>query len=68
MKDKKIVFYTIYEEKNNDLKLLNQFDNLEQLSDFLQVKKKSLKNMIYLKSKIKDKYIIYKDTILLSEI
>jgi len=68
MKDKKIVFYSVYEEKNNDLKLVSQFDCLDDISKHLQVKKVNLKNMISQKKKIKDKYIIYKDYMLSSEI
>lgn len=68
MKNKKIVFYTIYEEKNEDLKYITNFDNLEQISDFLQTKKTSLKSMISQHKKIKDKYIIKKDYLLESEL
>ena len=70
MKDKKIVFYTIYEEeeKTKDLKNIANFDNLQEISDYLQVKKATLKSMITQKNKIKDKYIIIKDYILESEI
>lgn len=63
MKDKKIVFYTLYKEdtKTNDLKLVSQFDNLDDISEHLNIKKSTLKSEISQKKKIKDTYIIYKD-------
>ena len=68
--NKKIVFYTIYEEeeKTKDLKNIANFDNLEQVANYINIKKSSLKSMITQKNKIKDKYIIFKDYLLENEI
>lgn len=63
MKNKKIVFYSIYKEDNNDLQLISQLDNLDSIADYLNIKKASLKVMISKRQKIKDKYIIFKDYI-----
>ena len=66
--NKKIVFYTIYKEKNNDLQLISQCDSLEEISKKLNIKKSTLKSEISQKNKIKDLYFIYKDYILENEI
>lgn len=70
MKNKKIVFYTLYKEdtKTNDLKCISQFDSLDDISKHLNIKKSTLKSEISQKKKIKDLYFIYKDYILSSEI
>lgn len=70
MKNKKIVFYTLYKEdtKTNDLKCISQFDNLDDISEHLNIKKSTLKSEISQKKKIKDLYFIYKDYILSNEI
>ena len=63
VKKKNIIFYTIYEDVGDDLKLITQFNTLDEISEHLKMKKKTIKNMIYLKQRIKDKYIIYRDAI-----
>ena len=68
MKDKKIVFYTIYKENNNDLQLISQCDTLQEIADKLKIKKQTLKSQISQKQKIQDKYIIVKDYIFTSEL
>ena len=68
MKNKKIVFYTIYKESNNDLQAINQFDTLQEIADFLQVKKSVLKVMISKGQSIKNQYKIIKDYILTNEL
>lgn len=61
--NKKIVFYTIYKEDNNDLQYITNFDKLDDISNYLNIKKSSLKVMISKKQKIKDQFIIIKDFI-----
>ena len=68
MKNNKIVFYTIYKESNNDLQAINQFDTLQEIADFLQVKKSVLKVMISKGQSIKNQYKIIKDYILTNEL
>lgn len=63
MKNKKLVFYTIYKEDNKkDLKYIANFDNLDQIADYLQASKQTIKNRLSDKRTIKD-YVIYKDYI-----
>ena len=66
--NKKIVFYTIYKEDNNDLQYITNFDKLDDISNYLNIKKASLKVMISKKQKIKDQFIIIKDFINESEL
>ena len=61
--NKKIVFYTIYKEDNNDLQYITNFDKLDDISNYLNIKKTTLKVMISKKQKIKDQFIIIKDFI-----
>lgn len=61
--NKKIVFYTIYKADNNDLQYITNFDKLDDISNYLNIKKASLKVMISKKQKIKDQFIIIKDFI-----
>ena len=61
--NKKITFYTIYKEDNNDLQYITNFDKLDDISNYLNIKKASLKVMITKKQKIKDQFIIIKDFI-----
>ena len=61
--NKKIAFYTIYKEDNNDLQYITNFDKLDDISNYLNIKKASLKVMISKKQKIKDQFIIIKDYI-----
>jgi len=65
MKDKKLIFYTLYKEddKTNDLKYISNFDNLDDLSKFINAPKKTIKNRISDKKKLLNNYIIYKDYI-----
>lgn len=64
MKNKKLVFYTLYkeDEKTKDLKYITNFDNLQQIADYLQASKQTIKNRLSDKRTIKD-YVIYKDYI-----
>lgn len=70
MKNKKIVFYTLYKEdtKTNDLKCISQFNTLDEISEHLNIKKSTLKSEISQKKKIKDNFIIYRDYLLESEL
>ena len=47
-KNKKIKVYNVYfnDTRNNDLKLLTQFDKLEEVEKYLNIKKSTLKSMI----------------------
>lgn len=69
MKNKKLVFYTIYkeDEKTKDLKYITNFDNLQQIADYLQASKQTIKNRLSDKRTIKD-YVIYKDYISASDL
>ena len=67
--NKKIVFYTLYkEEKNEDLRLISQYDSLDDISKHLNIKKSTLKSQISQKQKVLNNYIIFKDYILENEI
>lgn len=46
--NKKIKVYNVYfnDTRNNDLKLLTQFDKLEEVEKYLNIKKSTLKSMI----------------------
>lgn len=70
MKNKKLVFYTIYkeDEKTKDLKYISNFDNLDDLAKFINAPKKTIKNRISDKKKLLNNYIIYKDYISASDL
>ncbi len=63
MNNKKIVFYTIYKADNDDLQYITNFDKLDDISNYLNIKKTTLKVMISKKQKIKDQFIVIKDFI-----
>lgn len=62
MKTKKTIFYSIYEMVNDRDKErnINDFDNLQEVADYLEIKKDYLKQCITRKVIIKDKFIVYK--------
>lgn len=71
MKDKKIKYYSIYIEKENgDLKNIFSVDTLEQLIQWIGTNKtkENIKSYITRHQKIDNKYIVYKDFILESEL
>lgn len=71
MKDKKIKYYSIYIEKENgDLKNIFSVDTLDQLIKWIGTNKtkESIKSYITRHQKIDNKYIVYKDFILESEL
>ena len=70
MKDKKLVFYTLYkeDEKNGDLINIINFDSIDQVANYLKIKKRTIYNRLQDKKKLLDKYIIYKDYISVSDL
>jgi len=69
MKNKKLVFYTLYKEDDkNDLKIVSQYNCIEDIQKALKVPKKTILNRISDKKKILNNYIIYKDFITENEI
>ena len=69
MKSKKLVFYTLYKEDDkNDLKIVSQYNSIEELQKVLNAPKKTILNRISDKKKILNNYIIYKDYIYTNEI
>lgn len=58
MKDKKIYFYTLYKEEDNDLRLISQFDTLEEMQDYIGTHYKRPKHVL---DKLKQGLIIKKD-------
>ena len=67
---KKIKVYNIYynDIENNDIKLLTQFDNLEQVEKYLSIKKSTLKTMISRRQLIDNLYYIVVDTFNIKDI
>ena len=71
MKDKKIKVYSIYEEtKRGDLVNIFSVDNLDELKSYLNTNKtkESIKSYISRHQKIDNKYIVYIDYMLESEL
>lgn len=70
MKDKKLVFYTLYkeDEKNGDLINIINFDSIDQVANYLKIKKRTIYNRLQDKKKLLDKYIIYKDYININDL
>lgn len=71
MKDKKIKVYSIYEEtKKGDLVNIFSVDSLDDLKEYLQTDKtkESIKSYISRHQKIDNKYIVYIDYMLESEL
>jgi len=67
-KDKKITFYSIYTESNDDLQFISQFDTLDEIAEHLKINKHVLSQMIYKKQLIKNQYRIIKDYIMSQEL
>ena len=70
MKNKKLVFYTLYkeDEKNGDLINIINFDSIDQVASYLKIKKRTIYNRLQDKKKLLDKYIIYKDYININDL
>lgn len=64
-KIKKLIFYTLYKvnTNNNDIIPIKQFDNLKEIQSYLNIPIKTIYNRLNDKSKILNKYILYKDYI-----
>ena len=67
MKDKRIVFYTIYKVVNNDLKLIMQVDKINQLGNIFNKSNNYINLCINKKILINDRYLIKKDYMYESE-
>ena len=67
MKNKRIVFYTIYRVVNDDLKLIMQVDKIKELGNIFNKSDSYINLCISKKILINDRYIIKKDYILESE-
>ena len=67
MKNKRIVFYTIYRIVNNDLKLIMQVDKINQLGNIFSKSNDYINVCINKGILINDRYLIKKDYILESE-
>ena len=67
---KKIKVYNVYinDIKNNDIKLLTQFDSLEQVEKYLNIKKSTLKSMITRKQLINNLFYVIIDTFNIKDI
>lgn len=67
---KKIKVYNIYfnDVKNNDIKLLTQFDSLEEVEKYLKVKKRVLSVMINKRQLINNMYYIIVDKFNINDI
>ena len=63
MKNKKIIFYTIYRIVNNDLKLIMQVDKINQLGNIFSKSNSYINVCINKEILINDRYIIKKDYI-----
>lgn len=70
IKDKKIVFYTIYEENetNSDLVHPLTFETLDEIAEKLQTPKQTIKNAITRHGKINNQYVIFKDVMSAKEL
>ena len=67
MKNKRIVFYTIYKIVDDDLKLIMQVDTIKQLESIFNKSNSYINLCINKEVLINDRYIIKKDYILESE-
>ena len=67
MKNKRIVFYTIYKVVNDDLKLIMQVDTIKQLESIFNKSNNYINLCINKKVLINDMYLIKKDYIYESE-
>ena len=68
VKNKKIVFYTIYKVIDNDLKLIMQVDSIIQLGNIFSKSNSYINVCINKGILINDRYIIKKDYIFESEL
>ena len=68
--NKKIKVYNVYfnDTRNNDLKLLTQFDKLEEVEKYLNIKKSTLKSMITRKQLIDNLFYVIVDTFNIKDI
>ena len=68
--NKKIKVYNIYfnDTRNNDLKLLTQFDKLEEVEKYLNIKKSTLKSMITRKQLIDNLFYVIVDNFSINDI
>lgn len=57
-------YYNLYRinKSNNDIMLISQFDNIDEIVNYLNINKQYLYNAINKRQSIFDKYIIIKDT------
>ena len=67
MKNKRIVFYTIYKIVDDDLKLIMQVDTIKQLESIFNKSNNYINLCINKKVLINDMYLIKKDYIFESE-
>ena len=67
MKNKRIVFYTIYKIVDDDMKLIMQVDTIKQLESIFNKSNSYINLCINKEVLINDRYIIKKDYILESE-
>lgn len=67
---KKIKVYNIYvnDIENNDIKLLTQFDSLEEVEKYLNIKKSTLKSMITRKQLINNLFYVIVDSFNINDI
>ena len=67
---KKIKVYNIYinDMENNDIKLLTQFDKLEEVEKYLNIKKSTLKSMISRRQLVDNLYYIIVDSFNINDI
>lgn len=68
MKNKKIIFYTIYKIVNNDMKIVMQVDKIIQLGNIFNKSNSYINLCINKQVLINDRYLIKKDYILESEL
>lgn len=67
---KKIKVYNIYfnDTRNNDIKLLTQFDSLEEVEKYLKVKKRVLSVMINKRQLVNNMYYVIVDKFNINDI
>ena len=68
MKNKRVVFYTIYRVVNNDLKIVMQVDEIKELGNFFSKSDNYINVCINKGILINDIYLIKKDYVLESEL
>lgn len=65
MKNKRVYFYTLYKKEDNDLRLIAQFDTLEEMQDYIGTHYKRPKHVL---DKLKQNLIIKKDYLFTNEL